>query len=1120
MKLKTNQFLLKRFIFCTVLGFILFQGLELKATHIVGGELNYRCLGNNNYEISLTVFRDCYNGNPAAYFDDPASIGIFDINDNLLTTLGQNGQLLIDLVHDDTLDPTLFDSCLVIPPNVCVHTTTYVETINLPPIAGGYQLAYQRCCRNQTILNIVDPLGTGATYYNYISELALQECNSSAVFKEWPPNYICVNEPIMFDHSAIDIDGDSLVYKLCTPFDGAIPDDPMPQPPYNPPYDSVVWVTPPYSLENMMGGVPLDIDPVTGLLTGTPNTIGQFVVGICVEEYRDGALISTTKRDFQYNVGQCGEAISSFFAPEVDCDGFTVNFENQSEDAVDFVWNFGDPTTNSDWSTLTNPSYVYPDTGLYEIMLIAGPNELCADTSYSYVSVQYPSLFVDFDLSIVDGCVFPAEVSFDDLSYDTISTIASWEWEFSDGTSSTDQNPVWYLTEPGGYTATLTVTAENGCVVSHTSFVSIDVLELGLQDTAYMCLGTSVQLNPNSNLTYGYSWSPEESLNNPSAASPTANPNQSTTYYVEVVDNEGCIYQDSVQVIVEDLIIDFENEIPICVGDTVQLHDGNESNLNYFWSPNINLINGNTGNPLAHPTEQISYYVTVTDINTGCDYQDTILVDPIIDVNIPDDYNICFGEDVIINQNGNPSFTYDWSPSATLNDPSLMSPLASPTQTTTYYTTIYDATSMCANLDSVTVVVNPLPFIPDNEITVCPGEEGALNPTGNSSFNYVWSPITGLNNPNIPNPIATINESMDYFVTITNPVTLCEYIDTVQVFVPPILEVNTSEDEIVCEPSLEISASSNTGISYQWYSDPTLTTIEGTGEVIEVSPGESSTYYVVATDAYGCTDIADVTVESHAVNIDIPPIAEVCEGDSLLLIVNNLNPNDILTYTWTPEENIISGEDTNSPLVFFNEDGLMTLIAENQYNCIDTFFIPVDVVENNLNIIATADPDSIYPGESSQLEATQGNGYSYQWTNVDILDDGTIYNPVASPLQTTTFDVFVVDDIGCNDTASVTVHLKTFFCEEPYIFVPNAFTPDGDGTNDIFYVRGNAIDEFYLAVYNRWGEKVFESNDLNSGWDGTYKGKKLPPDVFGYYVQLRCLNQEEFFKKGNVTLIR
>lgn len=87
-------------------------------------------------------------------------------------------------------------------------------------------------------------------------------------------------------------------------------------------------------------------------------------------------------------------------------------------------------------------------------------------------------------------------------------------------------------------------------------------------------------------------------------------------------------------------------------------------------------------------------------------------------------------------------------------------------------------------------------------------------------------------------------------------------------------------------------------------------------------------------------------------------------------------------------------------------------------------------------------------------------------------------------------------------------------------FVPNAFTPDGDGLNEVLFVRGAAIDEVFFAIYNRWGEKVFESTSKTQGWDGTFKGKMLTPDVYGYYVEVRCFNGETYFKKGNVTLIR
>ncbi|MBK7337211.1 MAG: gliding motility-associated C-terminal domain-containing protein [Saprospirales bacterium] len=88
------------------------------------------------------------------------------------------------------------------------------------------------------------------------------------------------------------------------------------------------------------------------------------------------------------------------------------------------------------------------------------------------------------------------------------------------------------------------------------------------------------------------------------------------------------------------------------------------------------------------------------------------------------------------------------------------------------------------------------------------------------------------------------------------------------------------------------------------------------------------------------------------------------------------------------------------------------------------------------------------------------------------------------------------------------------------MFIPSGFSPNGDGKNDFFRVRGNAVDEVYLAVYDRWGEKVFESFEASPGWDGTHKGKVLPPDVYGYYLRVLCFGGEEFIRKGNISLLR
>ena len=128
-------------ILVIVLTCFVFQ--ESFATHIVGGELNYKNLGGNNYEIRLTVYRDCYVGVPP--FDSPAFVGIFDSNNALLQTLQ------MPYLGLDTLPPAINDACTIPPLDFCYEVTTYIDTVNLPPLAGGYQISYQRFCRHQKL---------------------------------------------------------------------------------------------------------------------------------------------------------------------------------------------------------------------------------------------------------------------------------------------------------------------------------------------------------------------------------------------------------------------------------------------------------------------------------------------------------------------------------------------------------------------------------------------------------------------------------------------------------------------------------------------------------------------------------------------------------------------------------------------------------------------------------------------------------------------------------------------------------------------------------------------------------------------------------------------------------
>lgn len=447
--------------------FIILFILSLKsyATHIVGGELFYECLGNNDYRITLKLYRDCINGQAA--YDNPASLGIFDSNNNWIQTVS------LPFPGSTILPATLINHCFIPPTNICVEEAIYTQIVNLPNIPGGYTISYQRCCRNNTILNIINSGNVGSTYTIQIPDLSLATCNNSPSFKNFPPIFLCSGVPLTFDHSATDLDGDSLVYELCDPYEGATSLNPQPVPPAAPPYSFVPW-DPPYSGTNPISAAPvLSINQNTGLLTGTPNLIGQWVVGICVKEYRNGFLLSTNKRDFQFNVVSCPMIpVSSVPSQQTFCFGYTVNFLNNSVNANTFFWDFNDPLSNNDTSSLATPTWTYSNSGTYTIMLIASPGDTCADTSYTTFDIA-PLLQPSF-VPPPGQCL--QDNSFNFIAGGNFNGNGSFTWSFGSHAtpdSSSLQNPVNIIFDTlGAHLITLTV-SENGCTESYSDSIMI-----------------------------------------------------------------------------------------------------------------------------------------------------------------------------------------------------------------------------------------------------------------------------------------------------------------------------------------------------------------------------------------------------------------------------------------------------------------------------------------------------------------------------------------------------------------------------------------------------------------------------------------------------------------------
>jgi gliding motility-associated-like protein len=374
-----------------ILIFFHFFNDKVSANHLIGGELSYRKLTGNNYEITLKVFRDC-NAQNAADFDNPANIAIYE-NGTLINNIE------IDLENPTSVDPPQLASCIVVPSTVCVQKAIYVTTVSLSSSSFGYDLVYTRCCRNSSILNLLDPGSTGSTYSAHIPKSQTVAVNSNPVFNSLPPIFLCINTPFVYDHSATDYDGDSISYYFCRPYAGATENDPLPIPADPPPFPLVNYSNP-FNVSSQLSSNPaISINAQTGQLNVNPSALGQYVLGVCASEFRNGVFLSESKRDFQFNVIQCFNSIASIPDQTVFCNGLTVDFLNASANSTNYSWDFGVLNSTTDVSTNQTPSFTYPQPGTYTVTLIAtnvfNNTVACADTAITTVEV-FPLLEPDF----------------------------------------------------------------------------------------------------------------------------------------------------------------------------------------------------------------------------------------------------------------------------------------------------------------------------------------------------------------------------------------------------------------------------------------------------------------------------------------------------------------------------------------------------------------------------------------------------------------------------------------------------------------------------------------------------------------------------------------------------
>jgi gliding motility-associated-like protein len=399
--------------------------------------------------------------------------------------------------------------------------------------------------------------------------------------------------------------------------------------------------------------------------------------------------------------------------------------------------------------------------------------------------------------------------------------------------------------------------------------------------------------------------------------------------------------------------------------------------------------------------------------------------------------------------------------------------------------------------------------------------------------NISWIPSQFVSDANALNPFATLNQTMTLTLVIDYGGCSERITQTVNI---DFFDTDVSNDTIVCSTFSPFSISGRAiGINatYEWSNLPDFSVILGTDSTLLVNdlPLAINRFFFRATKENGCSIIDTVQVTVSDKDIKLTSDTSICQDQDAIVEAISQDPKNTFNYYWTYAPYLQgSGQelltDTTDNFIIINQVEAVTYhlfatsLVVDGCNARDSVTILVSAL-SQASVQATASKDSFYLGEKVQLAGTPSEGFFFSWTPELYLDDAEIANPIAQPKEEMTYAYSVTDrDLPeCSFKDSVTIYPYEIICGEPEVFLPTAFTPNGDGKNEELYLRGKNVKSMELAIYDRWGKLMFNTASQSKGWDGRYKGNPVIPGVYVYYFEARCIDNQRIFRKGNVTII-
>jgi len=759
--------------------------------------------------------------------------------------------------------------------------------------------------------------------------------------------------------------------------------------------------------------------------------------------------------------------------------------------------------------------------GTYTVTVSLG---MCKDSSTTIVNIKAtpPLPILSSNAPVCSGGTLNLFATDD-------STDVTYSWVGPQGFTSTLQNPSISPvdTEATGFYSV--VATLNGCptiVVTEGVLVDSTPAAITIGSNSPICQYGTIDLTaytatPGVSYTWTGPLSFSSTMENPTITD--ANTDASGLYWV-TASRGFCFFKDSVAVTVDSIPLNtyIGSNSPICSQGTLDLFATfTPLGGTYTWTgPDGYSITSTTPNQtiLDAPTAASGVY-TVTDvlgICTSVPYTVVVVVDSTPQVpNAFSNSPVCQNDTLQLSaSDGTSGVSYSWSGpggfTSNLQDPSITD-----VQLTADGNYIVTATlGMCSSSAATTVSITPTPaFVPTSNSPVCTGDTLFLFANGAAGSTYTWTgPYAYYAYSLAANPfIANVTTENAGVYTVTASLNGCTTSEEDTVVInrtppPPFVSWLT-----YCQyyPAPQLMAN-DSGLT--WYNTDTIANPLPTPPTPSTATIGSTFYYLTQT-VNGCMSFIDsiqVTVNPTPTVTVTPIDTAVCPHSTYMILATDTDP--IAYYHWYPSMYL---SDTTTPLVTVTPETnvVYTVVASNQFGCADS--VTSAVVVYPAALISLPDSVTLYPGQSYTMNPTT-NCTSFSWFPPAGLSNNYIPNPVATPVLSTKYIVYGQTENGCSTSDSIDINISSYSAMR----LPNAFTP-GNGPNSQFkIIMEGVVSLNYFRVFNRWGQKVFETNNINVGWDGNFNGSPQPFDVYVYEVEGVTSSGQTERLQGNFTLLR